>query len=347
MKAYRPIAFVIMPFAEEFLAGYQDVIAPAVERAGLDCIRADQEGLGNIHTAIYERIFDAPVVVADISDANPNVHYELGVAHCTGRKTITVVREDWVDRIPFDLEPYRVVIYPRAPEDTASRGLRSDYEERKAAAIDKLAAELAGVTAEHSEGIANPVQDFLAARSPLTCRESQHLSRLDSETEDELLRATRQELVCLALTGSDFMTRLAAYLESGERRTPLSTRLLLLDPDDREGWGFVYHLREGRPVSEPEVVAFLEEDRKMQERAQRLMARLERVPLFSGEIVYYTGIPLFWAYLVDSERLVVGHLAMDRTGSRNLPVSVLIRDDPRTRILYDYYHSAVQALADA
>jgi hypothetical protein len=64
MNGTRPVAFVIMPFAPESLAGFRDVIRPAVERAGLECVCADQEPLGHIHRHMFERIFDSPTVIA-------------------------------------------------------------------------------------------------------------------------------------------------------------------------------------------------------------------------------------------------------------------------------------------
>ena len=64
---------------------------------------------------------------------------------------------------------------------------------------------------------------------------------------------------------------------------------------------------------------------------------------FDGEIVNYSGIHVFWAYIVDDERIIVANLAMNRLSSR-LPVAVLVRDDPRTRTLYRYYTEAMENL---
>ena len=55
--------------------------------------------------------------------------------------------------------------------------------------------------------------------------------------------------------------------------------------------------------------------------------------------------PLVWADLVDRVRLIVGHLAMERLGARNLPVSVLVRDDPATGLLYAYDAGVVESPA--
>jgi hypothetical protein len=80
------------------------------------------------------------------------------------------------------------------------------------------------------------------------------------------------------------------------------------------------------------------------ERTSRVIKRLSLRDGFDGEIVRYPGIPVFWAYLVDDERIIVGNLAMNRLSSR-LPVSVLVRDDPRTRAMYRYYAEAVGSLS--
>ncbi|MDT5329182.1 MAG: hypothetical protein QOF31_479 [Mycobacterium sp.] len=133
-----------MPSAPEFRAGYDDVIAPGMRAAGLGAVRADQEALGHIHGMMFERIFESPVVIADVSGATANVFYELGIAHTTARKAITVVRDDYRDCIPFDIAPYRVLIYPKRPDDTCSD------EER--AAYDKAASEAASPRRGVGEG---------------------------------------------------------------------------------------------------------------------------------------------------------------------------------------------------
>jgi hypothetical protein len=124
-------------------------------------------------------------------------------------------------------------------------------------------------------------------------------------------------------------------------------RFLLLDPDDREGWSFVYRLREGRQVTEGELERFSAQQRTLQERTEEVITRLKGGLQFTGQVQYYSGIPLFWAYWVDRSRIIVGHLAMGRLTSRNLPVAVIVRDDPRTSVLYHYYASVIDSLSEA
>ncbi|MGO4870226.1 MAG: DUF4071 domain-containing protein, partial [Roseiarcus sp.] len=85
---HRAVCFVIMPFGRkpdasgrmvDFDRIYAEVIAPAVEAAGLDGIRADEEqGAGFIHKLMYERILLSEYAIADLTLLNANVYYELG-----------------------------------------------------------------------------------------------------------------------------------------------------------------------------------------------------------------------------------------------------------------------------
>ena len=66
----------------DFDAVYGELIAPGVDAAGLDPIRADQELTGGIiHTPMFERLILCEFAVADLTTANANVFYELGVRH--------------------------------------------------------------------------------------------------------------------------------------------------------------------------------------------------------------------------------------------------------------------------
>jgi hypothetical protein len=90
-------------------------------------------------------------------------------------------------------------------------------------------------------------------------------------------------------------------------------------------WKYVFLLREGKPTGADEFEAILNENRALQARTVSMLKRLTELPAFSGEVSYYAGMPAFWAYLIDRERLVIGHLALRRLGARNLPVHVIVR----------------------
>ncbi len=117
----RPLCFVLMPFGTKpdpgskmsinFDAIYEKVIRPAIEASGLKAIRADEEKVGGIiHKPMFERLILCDYAVADLTTANPNVYYELGVRHAMRPWSTVLIFADGV-RLPFDLGPLRGLPY--------------------------------------------------------------------------------------------------------------------------------------------------------------------------------------------------------------------------------------------
>ncbi len=116
----KPFCFVLMPFGKkpdaagvqiDFDAVYHDFITPAVEAAGLQPIRADEEMTGGIiHKPMFERLMLCEYAVADLTTANANVFYELGVRHAV-RPWSTVLLFAEGSRLPFDVAYLRAVPY--------------------------------------------------------------------------------------------------------------------------------------------------------------------------------------------------------------------------------------------
>lgn len=95
----------------DFDAVFETLFAPAVREAGLEPLRADQELVGGlIHKPMFERLVLADYAIADLTTANPNVFYEMGVRHAV-RPYSTVLASAETKRIPFDLAPDRVLAY--------------------------------------------------------------------------------------------------------------------------------------------------------------------------------------------------------------------------------------------
>ena len=100
---------VMMPFGKEF-----DPVLSALRAAAnglnLRCVRADDIW---IHHHVIQDIVDliakAKVVICDCSGRNPNVFYEIGIAHSLGKDVILITRS--ADDIPFDLRHLRYVSY--------------------------------------------------------------------------------------------------------------------------------------------------------------------------------------------------------------------------------------------
>ena len=95
----------------DFDAIYHDAIRPAIEEAGLQAIRGDQEHTGGvIHSAMFARLLLSEFVVADLTTANPNVFYELGVRH-TAKPYTTIPIFATTSTLPFDVALVRAIPY--------------------------------------------------------------------------------------------------------------------------------------------------------------------------------------------------------------------------------------------
>jgi hypothetical protein len=100
---------------------YGEVIKPAVEGAGMQCVRADEEQAGGIiHRPMFERLLLCEFAVADLSLANANVFYELGIRHAVRPwSTVLVFQKD--SRLPFDVGPLRGLPYRLGPDGKPAR----------------------------------------------------------------------------------------------------------------------------------------------------------------------------------------------------------------------------------
>ena len=106
------ICFTIMPFGGWRDTYYVDVFKPAIEAAGLVPRRADDlYRPGTIINDIWMYTKQARLILADLSSKNPNVLYELGLAHAIAKPAILVTES--VDDIPFDLRALRVIEYDK------------------------------------------------------------------------------------------------------------------------------------------------------------------------------------------------------------------------------------------
>ncbi|MFN0205873.1 MAG: hypothetical protein ACKVS6_06120 [Planctomycetota bacterium] len=112
----RRKCFVMMPFGVEFLPLYEQAIKPALEDAGLLPIRTDQLDLvGDVVSALHSAIRSAACGLAVITQNNPNVMYELGLAHAQGKPVILLceIGPEGHDlpNLPYDLQHESVFGY--------------------------------------------------------------------------------------------------------------------------------------------------------------------------------------------------------------------------------------------
>ena len=105
----------------DFDAVYEQLIAPAIRAAELEPIRADEEMTGGIvHKPMFERLILCEYAVADLTFANANVFYELGVRHAV-RPYSTVLVFAAGTRLPFDVALDRGLPYSLSPAGRAHR----------------------------------------------------------------------------------------------------------------------------------------------------------------------------------------------------------------------------------
>jgi len=114
IEANEPFCFVIMPFREEEFPQriYRDVIKPFVEDTfEISCYRVDEDHLPDrIDNKIYSYLLRAAFIIADVTTANPNVFYELGLAHMLEKDCIILTQKS-ASEIPFDINRIRAEKY--------------------------------------------------------------------------------------------------------------------------------------------------------------------------------------------------------------------------------------------
>jgi hypothetical protein len=123
----RDLVFVLIPFHDRYSALF-DVISTACRDLGLKALRGDEDYIeGDVFGHVLRLIVKARLIIACIEGRNPNVYYELGIAHGLGKQTILVSQAD--EEAPFDLKTKKLVLYslleelPTRLKDEVARSL--------------------------------------------------------------------------------------------------------------------------------------------------------------------------------------------------------------------------------
>lgn len=96
---------MIMPFSDDFFEVYEMLKREFDD--DFEFSNAGEEGnQQNILKDIIQPIYEADSIIADLTSLNPNVMYELGLAHTFNKKTIVITQDDF-NKLPFDLKQYR------------------------------------------------------------------------------------------------------------------------------------------------------------------------------------------------------------------------------------------------
>lgn len=115
-----PLCFVLMPFGIKESNGksinfddvYSEIIKPSIVESNLESIRADEEVVGGIiHKPMFERLLLCDYAIADLTTANANVFYELGVRHAIRPYSTILICAKEGHNLPFDIRMSRVLYY--------------------------------------------------------------------------------------------------------------------------------------------------------------------------------------------------------------------------------------------
>ena len=107
--------FMLSPFSEPFNTIYNDHIKKIVASIqNMSIVRADDiYGTQPIIEDIWKNICEAGIIIAELTGRNPNVFYEVGIAHTVGKEVILLSQS--TEDIPFDLKHLRCILYDYTP----------------------------------------------------------------------------------------------------------------------------------------------------------------------------------------------------------------------------------------
>ncbi len=150
VKEERKICFVISPIGDEGSDTRErsdqvlkHIITAPVKQLGYTVIRADKiSEPGIITTQIIEHIVDAELVIADLTDKNPNVFYELAIRHAIRKPLVQMIKKGEV--IPFDVAATRIIQFDLHNLDSV------------ASAKDEISSQVKSLEAGNSE-VHNPI----------------------------------------------------------------------------------------------------------------------------------------------------------------------------------------------
>ncbi len=178
--------FTIMPFGGWMDDYYESIYIPAIEAAGLEARRADD--LYRPSTIVHD-IWDftkrSKIVLADLTGKNPNVLYELGLAHAIAKPAVLVT--ETLDDVPFDLRALRIIEYDKNVPDWGTvlgENIETAIKEVLASPLKSvLPAFLEVVPKKESQPISQHEKELLEIRKELDLLKKESRSRRLSTIE--------------------------------------------------------------------------------------------------------------------------------------------------------------------
>jgi len=121
----KDLCSAILPFREPFTTVYNDCIRPPLQDVGFRVMKADEifAPANYITENIWRLINRSALLIADVTTRNPNVFYELGIAHTIGRDVIIISQNK--EDVPFDIQNLQYYLY-NADNENGKEKLRED-----------------------------------------------------------------------------------------------------------------------------------------------------------------------------------------------------------------------------
>jgi hypothetical protein len=238
-----------MPFGGWLDDYYETIYSPAIDAAGLEPHRADDlYRPSTIVNDIWAYTQKAKLLLADLTGKNPNVFYELGLAHALAKPAILVAES--MDDIPFDLRALRIIVYdknhPRWGERLQEKVQNAIGEVLKAPQEAVLPAFLHVREADGKTSVTQRQKELIEIKQDLELLRRE--VRRGSRIEDERLRSIEPD---------EARAKIAAYIRSGVPDTVIVRRLRALGPPER--W-IIDEITRYRTSNYPESVRIVQTD---------------------------------------------------------------------------------------
>jgi hypothetical protein len=178
MSIPRPVCFVIMPYGRkptqaeaghgpaeiDFNALWDRGYFPIIQALGFQPMRADQDTGALVITQMLERLYFSDLVLADMTIANGNVYYEVGIRHAAKENGCVLLAADWSRQL-FDLAQMRTVRYPLPEGEITAQSAQAfckyvkDEIQRRADARSPVYASIPGFPSNVDEDAASTMKE--------------------------------------------------------------------------------------------------------------------------------------------------------------------------------------------
>jgi hypothetical protein len=200
------------------------IIRPVVEAKGYKAIRADEIAEPGIITGqVIQHIINDPLVIADLTDRNPNVFYELALRHTLRKPLVQIIQKD--QTIPFDVAGMRTILVDHRDLDSAAEA--KVEMAKQVEAVEKPNAEIqspisVAVDLQSLRQSDNPEQrslgDILTGMAAMQSAITNIQKQLEENRKSASLRT--------GLTGFEQELRSALHAPAGSGKTALAMKIV-------------------------------------------------------------------------------------------------------------------------